>query len=76
MLNWPLALFWNYPPKLFSHLDSGVVIVQPADHHAKSNECIAFYMYNNMAVFIKNLKNMIQQIIIVNWDIHHGNGTQ
>ncbi|PIA63095.1 hypothetical protein AQUCO_00200844v1 [Aquilegia coerulea] len=62
-------------------LKSAVAIVRPPGHHAEADEAMGFCLYNNVAIAASFLLNErpdlgIQRILIVDWDVHHGNGTQ
>ncbi|XP_065005481.1 histone deacetylase 5-like isoform X1 [Musa acuminata AAA Group] len=62
-------------------LNSVIAIVRPPGHHAESNEAMGFCLFNNVAVAVNYLLNEkpelgIKKILIVDWDVHHGNGTQ
>ncbi|CAN8264847.1 unnamed protein product [Cochlearia groenlandica] len=62
-------------------LDCGYAIVRPPGHHAEANEAMGFCLFNNVAVAASYLLNerpdlSIKKILIVDWDVHHGNGTQ
>ncbi|KAJ8553717.1 hypothetical protein K7X08_024395 [Anisodus acutangulus] len=62
-------------------LDSAFAIVRPPGHHAEENEPMGFCLYNNVAVVTHYLLDErpdlgIKKILIVDWDAHHGNGTQ
>lgn len=59
---------------------NSLAIVRPPGHHAEPNTPAGFCLFSNVAVAAKNmLKNYpesVRRIVIVDWDIHHGNGTQ
>ncbi|KAF8083756.1 hypothetical protein N665_0754s0012 [Sinapis alba] len=62
-------------------LDRGFAIVRPPGHHSEEDEAMGFCLFNNVAVAASYLLNQrrdlgIRKILIVDWDVHHGNGTQ
>jgi acetoin utilization deacetylase AcuC-like enzyme len=52
--------------------------VRPPGHHAESDRAMGFCLFNNVAVGARyaQARHGIQKIAIVDWDVHHGNGTQ
>ncbi|KAL8056784.1 hypothetical protein ABFX02_04G141100 [Erythranthe guttata] len=62
-------------------LDSAFAIVRPPGHHAEEDEPMGFCLYNNIAIAASFLLNRrpklgVGKILIVDWDVHHGNGTE
>lgn len=57
---------------------SGVAIVRPPGHHAEEDAACGFCIFNNVAVAAKYAVQYhnLKRVLIVDWDIHHGNGTQ
>jgi acetoin utilization deacetylase AcuC-like enzyme len=52
--------------------------VRPPGHHALKDKSMGFCLFNNIAIAAKYLqkKHHLAKILIVDWDVHHGNGTQ
>ena len=48
-------------------------LVRPPGHHATATRGMGFCLFNNVAVAARFLK---RRVLIVDWDVHHGNGTQ
>ncbi|MEW6360311.1 MAG: histone deacetylase [Planctomycetota bacterium] len=57
---------------------SALCLVRPPGHHALSAQGMGFCIFNNVAVAAHYLKRKhgLKKIAIVDWDVHHGNGTQ
>uniref|UniRef100_A0A1B6LQS3 UBP-type domain-containing protein n=1 Tax=Graphocephala atropunctata TaxID=36148 RepID=A0A1B6LQS3_9HEMI len=57
---------------------AGVAVVRPPGHHAESYQACGFCVFNNVSVAAKYaIKNYdLKRILILDWDVHHGNGTQ
>jgi acetoin utilization deacetylase AcuC-like enzyme len=52
-------------------------LVRPPGHHALAGRAMGFCLFNNVALGAQAaLKRGAQRVLIVDWDVHHGNGTQ
>lgn len=56
--------------------DAGFVVVRPPGHHAERNHAMGFCLFNNIAVTAAYLRSRGERVAIIDWDVHHGNGTQ
>ena len=57
---------------------NGFAFVRPPGHHAERHRAMGFCLFNNVAVGAAYLRHRygLQRVLIVDWDLHHGNGTQ
>jgi acetoin utilization deacetylase AcuC-like enzyme len=57
---------------------NGFALVRPPGHHALRDHAMGFCLFNTMAIGAEYLKRVYgaKKILIMDWDVHHGNGTQ
>jgi acetoin utilization deacetylase AcuC-like enzyme len=57
---------------------NGFALVRPPGHHAETNHAQGFCIFNNIAIVAEHLlrNHGLRRILIADWDVHHGNGTQ
>ena len=58
--------------------DNAAALVRPPGHHAEADRARGFCLFNNIAIGARyGLKHLgMERILILDWDLHHGNGTQ
>jgi acetoin utilization deacetylase AcuC-like enzyme len=59
-------------------VENGFAFVRPPGHHAERDRAMGFCLFNNVAVAAAHLRaaHGLERVLIVDWDVHHGNGTQ
>ena len=60
------------------NIQNGFCLLRPPGHHAEANTALGFCLFNNIAILSRYLQKQhgIEKILILDWDVHHGNGTQ
>ncbi|MEW5911145.1 MAG: histone deacetylase [Thermodesulfobacteriota bacterium] len=63
---------------LEQQVDAGFALVRPPGHHATAARAMGFCLFNNVAAAAAHLiaARGLQRVLVVDWDVHHGNGTE
>ncbi|KAE9362747.1 histone deacetylase-like protein [Stipitochalara longipes BDJ] len=59
---------------------NAIAVIRPPGHHAEHNESLGFCIFNNVpiaaSVCMQDYPELCRKILILDWDVHHGNGIQ
>ena len=57
---------------------NALALVRPPGHHAEASRAMGFCLVNNVAVAAEHARAALgcERVLVVDWDVHHGNGTQ
>jgi len=63
---------------LDGQIDNAFCAVRPPGHHAEADKAMGFCLFNNIAIAARWLRDVakLERVAILDWDVHHGNGTQ
>jgi acetoin utilization deacetylase AcuC-like enzyme len=59
-------------------LDAGLGAIRPPGHHAEADRAMGFCLLNNAAIAVRAVQacDGVERVLLLDWDVHHGNGTQ
>jgi acetoin utilization deacetylase AcuC-like enzyme len=60
------------------HHDNALCLIRPPGHHATQKQSMGFCLFNNVAIAARyaQKQHKLDRVLIIDWDVHHGNGTQ
>lgn len=62
---------------LKNEIDAAFIAMRPPGHHAERARAMGFCLVNNVAITAEYAKSKgVERVLILDWDVHHGNGTQ
>jgi len=72
------GLFRAYDAVIGGEVDNAYALIRPPGHHALPDMGIGFCLFGNNVLSIKRAKELhgVERVAVVDWDVHHGNGTQ
>ncbi len=62
---------------MHGEVENGFALVRPPGHHAERDRAMGFCLFNNIAIAAQHARVVlgVERVLILDWDLHHGNGT-
>jgi acetoin utilization deacetylase AcuC-like enzyme len=72
------GLFEAVEQVVSGHLKNAFALIRPPGHHAEKSRAMGFCLFNNIALAACYARRVmgLERVLIFDWDVHHGNGTQ
>jgi acetoin utilization deacetylase AcuC-like enzyme/nucleotide-binding universal stress UspA family protein len=72
------GLFQAISRVVSGELRNAFALIRPPGHHAEKNRAMGYCLFNNIALGARYAQRKLglERILVVDWDVHHGNGTQ
>ncbi|WP_321473523.1 histone deacetylase [uncultured Paludibaculum sp.] len=72
------AAFTAVDAVMLGQVSNAFAAVRPPGHHATATRGMGFCIFNNVALAARHARKVhgVDRVLIVDWDVHHGNGTQ
>ena len=63
---------------LDGEVDNSYALIRPPGHHAVAHQGMGFCLFGNVAIAVKRAltRPEVERVMVLDWDVHHGNGTQ
>ncbi len=63
---------------LTGRVDNAYALIRPPGHHAEADQGKGYCVFGNAVLLVKSalVRHQLQRIAVVDWDVHHGNGTE
>ncbi|HUU75292.1 MAG TPA: histone deacetylase [Methanoregulaceae archaeon] len=56
--------------------ENSFALIRPPGHHAEPDKAMGYCLFNNVGIAAANALQQVDRVAVIDWDLHHGNGTQ